>query len=119
MTKFKVGELVEVLNADKIVGADEEGIKTGDVVEVTAIDGFGDPLIKGLHLYNWELEYIRKVEPKPTKNQRISALEKEVAELKKVVEGLTQVSSVSPSVNIIDIVHEICEKEVRQNQTNN
>ena len=56
---------------------------------------------------------------KPTKNQRISALEKEVAELKKVVEGLTQVEPAPTSVSMLDLVHEVCEKEARQNQTNN
>ncbi|WP_392454838.1 hypothetical protein ACF3OH_12065 [Chryseomicrobium aureum] len=43
-----------------------------------------------LFIKNEELKYLEKIEPKKTKNQRISALEKEVAELKKVVEVLSQ-----------------------------
>lgn len=122
MTKFQVGELVEVLNADKIVGADEEGIKTGDVVEVTAIDSFGDPLIKGLHLYKWELQYIRKVEPKPTKNQRISALEDKVAKLEKVVAELTNRRPLKPNLALLEEVKKklgVESVQSVQNQTNN
>jgi len=115
MTTFKVGDKVEVLNADKIFGSADKGIKTSDVVTVTEIDEWGDPVINELTLYKEELKHIRKIEPtKPTKNQRISALEKEVAELKKVVEELKP-AIVSVELEGFENVHQSVQSV--QNQT--
>ena len=90
MTKFKVGDKVRVLNAEAIKGADNHGLKTGGIYPVTSIDTHGDPRVNELTLFRSELRYIEKVADKTTKNQRISALEQTVAELKAEVEALKQ-----------------------------
>lgn len=88
MTKFQVGDKVKVLMANGC------GVPVGEVVEVVLPDYAGafvkyqsrfsnEPFIS-----NQKLELVVEEPKKPTKNQRISALEKEVAELKKVVEEI-------------------------------
>ncbi|WP_375106129.1 hypothetical protein AB9L15_05080 [Lysinibacillus fusiformis] len=92
MTKFNVGDKVQILDASKILYAIKGGFKTGEVYPVTQINNSGRPVIESktdhLGFYEHELKYIQKVSDKPTKNQRITALENEVAELKLIVHEL-------------------------------
>lgn len=81
MTKFKVGDKVRFIE-------DYMDYKKGDIVEVEGfwsegIDYFGKGNSTGCYFSRVEL-----VETKPTKNQRITSLENEVAELKLIVHEL-------------------------------
>lgn len=95
---FKVGDKVRILNVDKILYG-RDYWKNGDVTEIKRIDGDGD--IRAVATYGEhkretylistnEFAYIEKVSEKPTKNQRISALESEVATLTRRIEALEQ-----------------------------
>lgn len=90
--KFKVGDMVRILDKDEIVEAESLGFKTNEVYPVVRLDSQGDPVITNgteeLYFFTSELQYLEKVSDKPTKNQRISALEKEVAALKDEIEAL-------------------------------
>ncbi|MCK1989443.1 hypothetical protein MPH48_15210 [Lysinibacillus fusiformis] len=101
MTKFNVGDKVQILDASKISYAIKGGFKTGEVYPVTQINNSGRPVIESktdhLGFYEHELKYIQKVSDKPTKNQRITALENEVAELKLIVHELRGKKSIEPS----------------------
>ena len=100
MAKFKVGDKVRILDVNKILGAAEDGFKTGGiyVLEIDECDCLsisnGEVCIQ---LFEEELQYIEKVN-KPIKNQRITALEKEVAELKTIVHELCKSSTVTEDV---------------------
>lgn len=81
MTKFKVGDKVRFIE-------DYMDYKKGDIVEVEGfwsegINYFGKGNSTGCYFSRVEL-----VETKPTKNQRITSLENEVAELKLIVHEL-------------------------------
>lgn len=86
-TKYSVGDKVRILNVDGISGGKINGYKTGD--EAVLVGSFDDlaipckrfPDIHPLPLLESELAYIEKVDAKPTKNQRISALESQVSKL--------------------------------------
>ena len=91
MAKFKVGDKMRILEASKIVDAIELGFKTGEIYDVVEIDVYNDLYISNgkswLQIFEEELQYIEKV-CKPTKNQRITALEKEIAELRSFKEKI-------------------------------
>jgi len=116
MTKFNVGDKVQILDASKISYAIKGGFKTGEVYPVTQINNSGRPVIESktdhLGFYEHELKYIQKVSDKPTKNQRITALENEVAELKLIVHELRGKKSIEPSTT--NTVEDIIEFEGQQ-----
>ncbi|SCY14286.1 hypothetical protein [Lysinibacillus fusiformis] len=116
MTKFNVGDKVQILDASKISYAIKGGFKTGEVYPVTQINNSGRPVIESktdhLGFYEHELKYIQKVSDKPTKNQRITALENEVAELKLIVHELLGKKSIEPSTT--NTVEDIIEFEGQQ-----
>ncbi|WP_432702251.1 hypothetical protein [Lysinibacillus sphaericus] len=90
MTKLKVGDKVRFIE-------DYMDYKKGDIVEVEGfwsegINYIGEGNSTGCYFSRVEL-----VETKPTKNQRITALENEVAELKLIVHELRGKKSIEPS----------------------
>lgn len=92
MTKFKVGDKVRFIE-------DYMDYKKGDIVEVEGfwsegINYFGKGNSTGCYFSRVEL-----VETKPTKNQRITALENEVAELKLIVHELRERPQLTTVVN--------------------
>ncbi|MEK5331982.1 hypothetical protein [Lysinibacillus sp. FSL W8-0992] len=111
MTKFNVGDKVRILDASKIISAIKGGFKTGDVYPVTQINNSGRPVIEHetnqLGFYEHELKYIQIVSDKPTKKQRITTLENELAETKNEVAELKL------------IVHELCERPQLTTVVNN
>lgn len=89
MTKFNVGDKV------RVIAEDHPYLKKGHTFIVATVDGMGD-------VYNEKAICVLKdrvelVESKPTKNQRITALENEVAELKLIVHELREKKSIEPS----------------------
>lgn len=86
MTQFKVGDKV------RVIANGTAGLPIGTVATVTKVDRDGDVFLDATNVYGNKAFYPRyKVElvsPKPTKNQRISALEKEVETLKVEIETL-------------------------------
>lgn len=92
MTKFNVGDKVRILNGGKLVENGNYSITTGKEYEVISFHekselevehikvagNFSNPFT----ICDWEYKYIELVETKQTKNQRITALENEVAELR-------------------------------------
>ncbi|ODV57299.1 hypothetical protein [Lysinibacillus fusiformis] len=116
MTKFNVGDKVQILDASKIIYAIKGGFKTGEIYPVTQINNSGRPVIESetdhLGFYEHELKYIQKVSDKPTKNQRITVLENEVAELKLIVHELRGKKSIEPSTT--NTVEDIIEFEGQQ-----
>lgn len=102
MTKFKVGDKVRFIE-------DYMDYKKGDIVEV---EGFWDGGINYIGKGNSTGCYFSRVElveTKPTKNQRITALENEVAELKLIVHELRGKKSIEPSTT--NTVEDIIEFE--------
>lgn len=92
MTKFKVGDKVRFIE-------DYMDYKKGDIVEVIdfwdeGINYIGKGKSTGCYFSRVEL-----VEPKPTKNQRITALENEVAELKLIVHELRERPQLTTVIN--------------------
>lgn len=67
---------------------------------VYVTDSDGDELF----IKNEELKYLEKIEPKKTKNQRISALEDKVAKLEKVVAELTNRRPFKPNPALLEEV---------------
>lgn len=82
MAKFQVGDKVRILDASKISDAILLGFETGGIYDVIGLDECERLFISsgkaGILLPEQELQYIVKVK----NNQRITALEKEVAELR-------------------------------------
>lgn len=105
MTKFKVGDKVRILDASGIWLAREQGHSNGDITEVIQVSDNGHPFIAGkvggrLIIGKGECRYIELVSDKPTKNQRITALESEVAELKAKVEALEKAQKPSYKIGV-------------------
>ena len=93
---LKVGDKVRILDVDAIVYGGEYW-KNGDVTEVVSIKGNGSPQLRkrdsdnvGLVITPDELHAIERIDDdkKPSKKQRIEALEREVAALKAEMEAL-------------------------------
>lgn len=93
---LKVGDKVRILNVDAIVYGGKCW-KNGDVAEVVYISGRGNPYLRteesdhcGLVITSDELHAIERIDDdkKPSKKQRIEALEREVAALKAEMETL-------------------------------
>lgn len=89
MSKFKIGDKVRILDVDKIAEAVNNGYSTGEITLVVRVNSYGEPYILNkrnpeghpLVIVSDELRYIKKV-CEPSENQRITALEKEIAELR-------------------------------------
>lgn len=91
MAKFKVGDKVRILDTCNIVHCGK--VRNGDIFEVEVVESYGMETSRendGLYLGIWAKEYkhIELVETKPSKNERISLLESQVAELHAKVEAL-------------------------------
>lgn len=93
---LKVGDKVRILDVDAIVYGGDFW-KNGDVTEVVSINGNGSPQLRkrdsdnvGLVITPDELHAIERIDDdkKPSKKQRIEALEREVAVLKAEMETL-------------------------------
>lgn len=107
MTKFNVGDKVRFIE-------DYMDYKKGDIVEVVGfwdegINYIGKGKSAGCYFSRVEL-----VETKPTKNQRITALENEVAELKLIVHELRGKKSIDPSTSTIEDIIEFEGKQYRK-----
>ncbi|MFJ7736427.1 hypothetical protein ACIQ2D_08785 [Lysinibacillus sp. NPDC097287] len=81
MTKFNVGDKVRFIE-------DYMDYKKGDIVEVTGFWSEGINYIGKGKSIGCYFNRVELAESKPTKNQRITALEKEVSELKLIVHEL-------------------------------
>lgn len=122
MTKFKVGDKVRILNGEKLVGNGNCNVTTGKEYEVISFHkkseietehikvagNFSNPFT----ICDWEYKYIELVGTKPTKNQRITTLENEVAELKLIVHELRGKKSIEPSTT--NAMEDIIEFEGQQ-----
>lgn len=93
---LKVGDKVRILDVDAILFA-EKYWKNGDVTEVVSLSDLGRPRLRrkasdtiGLGISGYELHAIERIDgdKKPSKKQRIEALEHEVAALKADMEAL-------------------------------
>lgn len=93
---LKVGDKVRILDVDAILFA-EKYWKNGDVTEVVSLSDLGRPRLRrkasdtiGLVISGYELHAIERIDDdkKPSKKQRIEALEREVAALKAEMEAL-------------------------------
>lgn len=93
---LKVGDKVRILDVDAILFA-EKYWKNGDVTEVVSLSDLGRPRLRrkasdtiGLVISGYELHAIERIgdDKKPSKKQRIDALEREVAALKAEMEAL-------------------------------
>ena len=129
MTKFNVGDKVRILNGEKLAGNGNYSVTTGKEYEVISFHEKSELEVEHIKvagnfsnsftICNWEYKYIELVEMKPTKNQRITALEnelvetkKEVAELKLIVHELRGKKSIEPSTT--NTVEDIIEFEGNQ-----
>lgn len=92
MTKFNVGDKVRFIE-------DYMDYKKGDIVEVVGFWGEGINYIGKGKSTGCYFNRVELVEPKPTKNQRIKALETEVAELKLIVHELRDRPQLTTVVN--------------------
>ncbi|MFJ7951567.1 hypothetical protein ACIQZG_08570 [Lysinibacillus sp. NPDC096418] len=95
MTKFNVGDKV------RVIAKDHAYFKEGHIFNVARVDGVGDVYDKeDICVLKSRVElFIEEV--KPTKNQRINALEKEVSELKLIVHELRDRPQFTTVVNNI------------------
>ena len=93
---LKVGDKVRILNVDAILFG-RKYWKNGDVAEVVSFNDLGRPQLRrkasdtvGLAITPEELHAIERIDDdkKPSKKQRIEALEREVAALKAEMEAL-------------------------------
>lgn len=96
---LKVGDKVRILDVDAILFA-RKYWKNGDVTEVVSLNDLGRPQLRrkagdtiGLVINPDELHAIERIDDdkKPSKKQRIEALEREVAALKAEMEALRDV----------------------------
>lgn len=99
MTKFNVGDKVRVINQSHGWGT----VSKGDEGEIVSInhDGTYEVSIPTFQFDSWTGEEycFELISPKPTKNQRITALENEVAELKLIVHELRERPQLTTVVN--------------------
>lgn len=92
MTKFKIGDKVRIINASASTH------NNGDEGVIVGIDGlFYDVYVDGNKQSHYA-EDIELISQTPTKNQRITALESEVAELKAKVEALEKAQSPTKTI---------------------
>jgi len=104
MANFKVGDKVRILDASNIKNAVRDGFKTGEIYRVKEVYKDGRPVVEHetdfLAFHDYELQYIEKVSDKPTKNQRISALEQAQASLESQVSALkAEVEALKSQIN--------------------
>lgn len=111
MTKFNVGDKVRILDGKALIGNGGYKVTKGKEYEVISfhekseretehikvVDNFSNPFT----ICNWEYKYIELADSKPTKNQRITTLETEVADLKLIVHELRDRPQLTTVVNNI------------------
>ena len=133
MTKFNVGNVgdkVRILDGQALLGNSTNRVTTGNEYEIISFhekDEISTEHIKvasdhsgTFTICDWEYKYIELVKSKPTKNQRITALENEVAELKLIVHELRDRPQLTTIVNNIhepsttNTVEDIIEFEGKQ-----
>lgn len=91
MAKFNVGDKV------RVIADNHQYFKEGHIFKVDEVDGAGDVYDEnGMCVLKDRVEL---VESKPTKNQRITALENEVAELKLIVHELRERPQLTTVIN--------------------
>lgn len=95
MAKFNKGDKVRIIDVDKIGGADAY-FKNGDTTHIISVAPGGYPYlycndgdyVDGLFVTDRECNYIELATDKPSKSERISLLESQVADLTAKVEAL-------------------------------
>lgn len=101
MTKFKVGDKVRII---KDMGG-IAGVKIGTVTTVTEVDSGGDVRVDVINKNGVPAFFLARevelVSPKPTKNQRLTMLEKEVETLKAEMAALKDAQSVGKTAEAI------------------
>ncbi|GEM_PF-1081000 len=122
MTKFNVGDQIRILNGEKLAGNGNYSVTTGKEYEVISFHEKSELEVEHIKvagnfsnsfiICDWEYKYIELVNSKPTKNQRITTLENEVAELKLIVHELRGKKSIEPSTT--NTVEDIIEFEGMQ-----
>ncbi len=122
MTKFNVGDQIRILNGEKLAGNGNYSVTTGKEYEVISFHEKSELEVEHIKvagnfsnsfiICDWEYKYIELVNSKPTKNQRITTLENEVAELKLIVHELRGKKSIEPSTT--NTVEDIIEFEGQQ-----
>ena len=106
MTTFKVGDKVRVLDVSAIKRGEKHYFNGMETEVVSMYDGitgrypklrnkYGDP---GISIHSQELHAIELIKTKPTKNQRITALEKKVEELQAQIDELKQPKEVAEDI---------------------
>lgn len=108
-TTYKVGDKVRILDVENIIGG-ETHWDNGDIVRVTKAEGRiwlerkkTKPSPQKPFLHDNELQYIEKVESKPTKNQRISELEQKVEAMQAEIDAL-KAAQKAPVTTIADAI---------------
>lgn len=107
MTKFKVGDKVRILDVGKIGGA-REYFKNGDTTHVMEVAFDGCPYLycndgdhdTGLYVVNSEYSGLESLSTKPSKSERISLLESQVADLTAKVEALQKPTTINVTQHI-------------------
>lgn len=95
MTQFKIGDKVRIVNADAISSPMAE-INNGDIFEITGDDGGIKNMFQSyrvsdsayLGINPGDIQHIELVSQKPTKNQRITALEQKVEAMQAEIDAL-------------------------------
>ncbi len=109
MTKFNVGDKVRILDGKSLLGNSRGRVTTGNeykvvsfheqkgaaVEHIIVIDNYSGTFT----ICDYEYKYIELVVEKPTKNQRITVLENEVAELKLIVHELRERPQLTTVIN--------------------
>lgn len=95
VAKFKVGDKV------RVIGEGVAGLPIGTEAKVIEVDRYGDVYLDVINVYGNKAFYLaRSIElatQKPTKNQRITALEQTVATLQAEVEALKATKKIAVS----------------------
>jgi len=111
MTQFKVGDKV------RVIAKGVAGLPFGTVATVTKIDRDGDVFLDKCNTIGNQAFYpsykVELVSPKPTKNQRISALEQKVEALQAEIEAL-KAAQKPPVIVIADAIKRYKERTPNQ-----
>lgn len=109
MTQFKVGYKV------RVIGVGAAGLPIGTEAKVTQVDWDGGVYLDIKNVHGNKAFYlacnIELVSPKPTKNQRISALEKEVETLKAEIDVLKAAQKPADITKIAEGITKMFAKE--------
>lgn len=119
MTKFNVGDTIGALTDHYLDPSSASGWE-GVVIE-TGEDGFSaittESVVSevGTRYDGLQYEEYNLIKPKPTKKQRISALEKKVEELQAQIDDLKQ----SKEVNLYSLAAEALDRQIKQDLLTN